>query len=93
MHLAMSDEAIRRQIESCESTKGTDKFVYFVEALLNMLPEGIRAEVEKDPHIYKDEESYINRFINNALISVEFVTNKVVDPEALYSVILEKIRK
>jgi hypothetical protein len=27
------------------------------------------------------------------LISVEFVTNKVVDPEALYSVILEKIRK
>jgi hypothetical protein len=89
----MPDEAIRQQIKACESAKGTDKFLYAVEALLKLLPQKMRDEINADPRIYKDEESYVNRFINNVMISVEFVNNKVVDHEAMFTVILEKLKQ
>ncbi len=87
----MSGEVIRRRVKECEAARGTDKFVYAVEALLKTLPKKMREEVNADPRVYKDEEAYINRFINNALISVEFTNNKVVDHESMLAVIEEKL--
>jgi hypothetical protein len=89
----MPDEAIQRQIKECKAAKGTDKFLYAVEALLKLLPKTMRDEVNADSRIYKDEEGYVNRFINNVMISVEFVNNKVVDHEAMFAVILEKLKQ
>lgn len=89
----MPDEAIQRQIEECESARGTDKFLYAVEALLKLLPKKMRDEINADPRIYKDEEAYVNRFINNVLITVEFTNNKVVDHEAMFAVIQEKLKQ
>lgn len=87
----MPDKAIERQIKECEAAKGTDKFQYAIEALLKLLPKKMRDEVNADSRIYKDEETYVNRFINNVLITVEFTNNKVVDHEAMLAVIKEKL--
>lgn len=89
----MSDDAVKRQIEVCETARGTEGFVPAVDALFNMLPPETRSEIEKVPGVYKEEESYENRFINMVLISVEFVTTKKLDHEALYAAILEKLGK
>jgi hypothetical protein len=89
----MPDEAIQRQIKECEAAKGTDKLQYAVEALLKLLPKKMRDEVNADSRIYKDEEAYINRFINNVLVTVEFTNNKVVDHEAMLAVIQEKLKQ
>jgi hypothetical protein len=89
----MPDESIQRQMKECDSAKGTDKFVFAVEALLKLLPKKMREEVQADPRVYKDEEAYVNRFINNVLITVEFTNNKVVDYEAMLVVIKEKLAK
>jgi hypothetical protein len=89
----MPDEAIQQQIKACESAKGTDKFLYAVEALLKLLPKKMHEEVNSDPRIYKDEVAYINRFINNVLVTVEFTNNKVVDHDAMLAVIQEKLKQ
>ncbi|MDP2899476.1 MAG: hypothetical protein Q8O47_00710 [Candidatus Bathyarchaeota archaeon] len=89
----MSDDAVKRQIEACEAAKGTGDFAPAVDALFNLMPPETRAEIEKVPGVYKEEESYVNRFINMVLISVEFVTTKKLDHVAMYSAILEKLRK
>jgi hypothetical protein len=89
----MSDDAIRRQIEACEVARGTEGFAPAVDALFNMLPPDMRSEIERVPGVYKEEESYVNRFINMVLISVEFVTTRTLDHDALYSAILEELKK
>ncbi len=61
--------------------------------LFNMLPEDMRTEIEKVEGVCKLSESYVNRFINNVLITVEFVTTKTYDHQVLYSKILKKIEK
>jgi len=38
-------------------------------------------------------ESYVNRFINNVFITVEFVATKTYDHQVLYSEILKRIEK
>ncbi|MCX6649573.1 MAG: hypothetical protein NTV61_09355 [Candidatus Bathyarchaeota archaeon] len=89
----MSDDAIRRQVEVCEAAKGTKGFAPSVDALLNMLPPETRSEIEKMNGVYKETETYMNRFINMVLISVEFVTTRTLDHDALYSAILARIEK
>ena len=89
----MSEDTLKRRIEVCEAAKGTEDFAPAVDALFNMLPPETRSEIEKVPGVYKEEESYVNRFINMVLISVEFVTTKKLDHEALYAAILEKLGK
>ena len=89
----MSEDTLKRQIEVCEAAKGMEDFAHAVDALFNMLPPEMRSEIEKVPGVYKEEESYVNRFINMVLISVEFVTTKKLDHEALYAAILEKLGK
>lgn len=89
----MSDDAVKRQIEACEAARGTKDFVSAVDALFSILSPETRSEIEKVLGVYKEEESYVNRFINMVLISVEFVTTKKLDHEALYAAILEKLKK
>jgi hypothetical protein len=89
----MSDEAVKRQIEICRSKIGADGFAPCVMDLYNMLPEEIRTEIEKVEGVCKISENYVNRFINNVLITVEFVTTKTYDHKALYSEILKRIEK
>lgn len=59
--------------------------------LFNMLPEETRSEIEKMEGVCKISESYVNRFINNVLIAVEFVTTKTYDHKLLFSEILKRI--
>jgi hypothetical protein len=89
----MPDEAIRHQIEACNSSINTENFGPCVMDLFNMLPENLRSEIEKVDGVCKESESYINRFINNVLITVEFVTTKTYDHQILYSEILKRIDK
>jgi hypothetical protein len=89
----MSDDAIRRQIEVCEASRGTGDFAPAVDALFDILSPDVRSEIEKVDGVYKEEESYVNRFINMVLISVEFVTTRTLNHEALYAAILEKLEK
>ncbi len=89
----MSDDAVKQQIEVCEAAKGTGDFAPSVDALFNMLPAETRSEIEKAEGVYKEQESYVNRFINMVLISVEFVTTRTLDHEALYLAILEELKK
>ena len=89
----MSDEEIKRQIEACESNRNAEKFAPSVDALFNMLPADTRSEIEKVDRVYKETESYVNRFINNVLITVEFVTTRALDHDALYSAILAGVEK
>jgi hypothetical protein len=89
----MSDELIARQIEVCEAAKGTEGFTQAVEALRDMLPPETRAEVEAVHGVYKEEEACVNRFINMVLITVEFVTVRTLDHEALYAAILAQVKK
>jgi hypothetical protein len=89
----MSDEEIKRQIEACESNRNAEKFALSVDALFNMLPADTRSEIEKVDGVYKETESYVNRFINNVLITVEFVTTRALDHDALYSAILARVEK
>jgi hypothetical protein len=58
-----------------------------------MLPEDMRSEIEKVEGVCKESSSYVNRFINNVLITVEFETTKTYDHKALYSEILKRIDK
>jgi hypothetical protein len=58
-----------------------------------MLPADTRSEIEKVDGVYKETESYVNRFINNVLITVEFVTTRALDHDALYSAILARVEK
>ena len=87
----MSDGAIRKQVELCESTRGTDTFAVNVETLLTKLPPRLRARVEADESVYKLSEGYANRFINNVLITVEFVTVKTFDHETLFAAIKSRL--
>jgi hypothetical protein len=89
----MPDEAIKRQIEVCNSNIDTENFGPCVMDLFNMLPEDMRTEIEKVEGVCKLSESYVNRFINNVLITVEFVTTKTYDHQVLYSEILKRIEK
>jgi hypothetical protein len=89
----MSDEEIKRQIEACESNRNAEKFAPSVDALFNMLPADTRSEIEKVDGVYKETESYVNRFINNVLITVEFVTTRALDHDALYSAIIARVEK
>ncbi len=83
----MFDEEIRWQMGACEAARGTKDFAPSVEALLNMLPPETRSEVEKVEGVYVEKESYINRFINMVLISVEFTTVRTLDHEAALNAI------
>jgi hypothetical protein len=74
-----------------QAAKGTEGFAQAVEALLDMLPPERRAEVEAVPGVYK-EEACVNRFINMVLITVEFVTVRTLDNEALYAAILAQVK-
>ena len=87
----MLDEDIKHQIAICNSEIGTESFEQCVMDLFNMLPENKRAEIEKIDGVCRITESYVNRFINNVLITVEFVTTKTYDHKLLYSEILNKI--
>jgi hypothetical protein len=89
----VSDDEIARQIDVCEAAKGTVDFAQAVEALRDMLPPEIRAEVEAVPSVYKEEEACVNRFINMVLITVEFVAVRTLDHEALYAAILARVKK
>ena len=89
----MSDESVKHQIETCKSKIGTDGFASCVMDLFNMLPEETRVEIEKVEGVCKLSENYVNRFINNVLITVEFVTTKTYDHKVLYSEILKSIEK
>jgi hypothetical protein len=87
---AMPDEAIKHQIEICKSKIDTESFGPCVMDLFNMLPENERAEIEKIDGVCKVSESYVNRFINNVLITVEFVTTKTYNHKLLLSEILKR---
>jgi hypothetical protein len=89
----MSDEALKRQIELCNSSINTENFTPAVDALLNMLPAEMRSEIENVDGVYKESQLYVPRFINNVVITMEFVTIKTLDHDALYSVILDRIKK
>jgi len=47
--------------------------------------------VEADESVYKLSEGYANRFINNVLITVEFVTVKTFDHETLFAAIKSRL--
>ena len=87
----MLDEAIKRQIELCYSKKDTEEFAICVMDLFNMLPEEIRSEIEEVNGVCKVTENYVNRFINNVLITVEFVTMKSYDHNLLLTAIKKKV--
>ena len=89
----MPDEAIKHQIETCKSKIDTESFGPCVMDLFNMLPENIRDEIEKIDGVCKITESYMNRFINNVLITVEFMTTKTYDHKLLFSEILKRLEK
>ena len=89
----MPDEAVKRQIETCKSKIGVDGFTPCIMDLFNMLPEETRTEIEKIEGVCRVSENYVNRFINNVLITVEFVTTKTYDHKALYYEILKRIEK
>jgi hypothetical protein len=89
----MPDEGIKRQIESCESIIGTENFGLSVMDLFNILPDEMRTEIEKVEGVCKITESYVNHFINNVLISVEFVTTKTYDQKLLFSEIQKRVEK
>jgi hypothetical protein len=50
----MSDEALKRQIELCNSSINTENFTPAVDALLNMLPAEMRSEIENVDGVYKE---------------------------------------
>ncbi len=87
----MPDGAINKQVELCESTKGSDAFAANVETLLTMLPPRMRAGVEANEGVYKLSDGYVNRFINNVLITVEFTKVKTFDHEALLAAIKSRL--
>jgi hypothetical protein len=87
----MDPEAVRRQIELCESTRGIEGFGENVETLLIMLPPMMRASIEADENVYKFSDGYINRFINNVLITVEFTKVRAFDHEALFAAIKRRL--
>jgi len=89
----MPENPIEHKINLCEANRDTESFASSVEDLLNMLPPDVKFEVEKDDGIYKTTETYVNRFINNVIVSVEFVPVQTLDHEALYSAILSRIKK
>jgi hypothetical protein len=89
----MPEETIRRQINACNSNLGTETFDSSVIDLFNMLPEEMRSEIEKVEGVCKLSESYVNRFINNVLVTVEFVTTKTFDHNLLFSEILKRAVK
>ena len=89
----MLDEAIKHQIEICKSEIDTESFGPCVMDLFNMLPENTRGEIEKVDGVCKITESYVNRFINNVLITVEFVTTKTYNHKLLFSEILKRLEK
>jgi hypothetical protein len=72
----MPNEAIKRQIELCNLKMGTENFGPCVMDIFNMLPEEMRSEIENMEGVCKISESYVNHFINNVIITVEFVITK-----------------
>jgi hypothetical protein len=58
-----------------------------------MLPAETRAEIEAVEGVYKDEETYVNRFINMVLITVEFVKVRTLDHEAAFTAILARVKR
>ena len=88
----MSNEEISAQIGVCEAAKGTKDFAPAVVALLDMLPPETRTEVEAVEGVYKEDETYVNRFINMVLITVEFVKVRTLDHEAAFAAILAHVK-
>ena len=89
----MPDKAITYQIEICISRIDTEDFGPCVMDLFNILPESTKVEIEKIDGVFKITESYVNRFINNVLITVEFVTTKTYNHKLLFSEILKRLEK
>ncbi len=83
----MADDRIKAQFARCEASRGTEGFVSEVDKLFRMLPMRMRGALENDERIYKVEDGCVNRFINNVLITVEFMPVKVIDYVALLDAI------